>query len=369
MTSDDLPYVIPPVLRSKLRTGGITHVIKSHGHEFPAPPDTALSGLCTHLAPLWTQALDCWRMERIDPLVVADGATTPKIKDLDFVEVARTATSRAATLLAEAQVLTLSRSQVASLPDLSREEAFSTLTTERLPWEITWIEVNARPIECPVLVRVRTRFGIESDGHFVGALCRQLEDGIEVAPFFALDAGELCCPIVARFKTSFAGEEESLGLAVCAREEDGELGWRAFTASGHDVAPAEEMTAAGAGSVAAALMVLSAVNVDLGPRELVGKRQKKWNRDRHPLPHVVKVRSRVGGRGETGGGAAAGELVGSHMVRGHWMHFTKGPIFDAHPEARRHIAGLDREAVRIWRGGHVRGPKEGPLVPTVVNLR
>lgn len=356
-------------LRASLRNAETDHVLARHGYEPLAPPDPGLAGLCTHLEDLWQQSGDCWRMLRMLDVGVENGAQPFSPEDLDFTHIAHLATGNLAPHVAAARVLTLSRAQIASLPELEPTEILQTLTTERLPWEVTWIEVNARPIECPALVKVQVSSGEEAAGHFIGALCRQLSDGIEVSPVFVLGEGsELCCPLAGQFRSSFAEQGEP-GTAQCAPDAGGGYGWRGVTGPHHNLARAQEMVLMAAGDIAAALMVLSAVNVEMRPRELAGKRLKKWKRDRHPLPHVVKVRPRPGDRGAPAGAGGAGELVGSHMVRGHWMHFTKGPIFDAHPEARRWIPGLEREAVRIWRGGHVRGPQDAPAVPTVVDLR
>jgi hypothetical protein len=48
-------------------------------------------------------------------------------------------------------------------------------------------------------------------------------------------------------------------------------------------------------------------------------------------------------------------------VRGHWMHFKRGPIFNANPR-RRVIDPVHGECVRVWCPPFVKGPDDKPLV-------
>lgn len=353
-------------LATSLHHPGMTRYLKDLGASIPTAPDERLASLTNHFEPTWRQAELLWRL-----LALVDD----DISQLNWDDSLAYSTARAAEGLGEAEVLTLSEQLVSSLPDVSPQEAVAVLAEERLPWDRTWIEVSRPAHECPVIAQISFPDGDDPDAltdvRWVGALCRQRAEGIEILGITTgLNFGgpELACPAVFLAPTVPDVDPGNGGLVAYARTDDEGLDY--MTALTADNTNALMVLATNiARRVAAVLMVLSAVNVSTEHKPMHGKRLRRWNRERHPRPHVVTVRTERGSAEEGAHRGGGGELRSSHMVRGHWMHFTKGPVFDNHPEARRYIPKLECEAVRIWRGSHVRGPKDAPFVPTVINLR
>lgn len=113
-------------------------------------------------------------------------------------------------------------------------------------------------------------------------------------------------------------------------------------------------------AAATALGLLEAVNVDLEPAQLSRPARRRAARDGAKPALEVVVR--------TSHAAARQNVVPSSIdwqhrwtVRGHWKHFTKGPIFNSNP--RRHTYDPEgNPCVKVWCPPFVKGPEGKPLV-------
>lgn len=112
-------------------------------------------------------------------------------------------------------------------------------------------------------------------------------------------------------------------------------------------------------AAASALRLLEAVNVSLLPAELPRPVRRRAAREGAEIPLEVVIRT---SRRE--GALAAGHTVEwQHRwtVRGHWKHFTKGPVFNANP--RKHVYDANgNPCVRVWCPPFVKGPSDRPLI-------
>jgi hypothetical protein len=108
----------------------------------------------------------------------------------------------------------------------------------------------------------------------------------------------------------------------------------------------------------AALQLLDAVNVSLQPAHLDRSEQRRAARfGAEPAREVVIRAAR-----EHTSTAGSGGVDYQHRwtVRGHPKHYTRGSIFDANPQKRITIDGV--ECVKIWCPAFVKGPQDKPLV-------
>lgn len=115
-----------------------------------------------------------------------------------------------------------------------------------------------------------------------------------------------------------------------------------------------------------ALRLLDAVNVDLAPATLSRPVRRRGAREGAEIPLEVVIRtSRTS---STARPSVSVEWQHRWTVRGHWKHFTKGPLFNANP--RRRVFDADgREVVKVWCPPFVKGPQDKPLVLKARHVR
>lgn len=150
-----------------------------------------------------------------------------------------------------------------------------------------------------------------------------------------------------------------LGLVI-----DGDLTTTAFSDWPTDRGLREEdlredqVTRDGAAVALGALDLLRSVNVDLRPSVPAPRAHRA---EGVPGFEIV-VRQHSGARQSRGEPSA---MDWSHRweVRGHYKHFTRGPIFDANADRRVDHDG--EECVRVWCPPFVKGPDDKPFVPKV----
>lgn len=113
-------------------------------------------------------------------------------------------------------------------------------------------------------------------------------------------------------------------------------------------------------AAAACLRLLDAVNVDLEEAVLPRPERRRAVREGAKIPLEVRVRPRSGAEGATG---PSREVDWSHRwtVRGHWMHFRRGPIYNANPR-KRVVDPVHGECVKVWCPPCVKGPSDKSLV-------
>lgn len=108
-----------------------------------------------------------------------------------------------------------------------------------------------------------------------------------------------------------------------------------------------------------ALRLLEAVNVDLAPADLSRAERRRAARVGADVPLEVVIRT---SRRESAT-PSTGSVEWQHRwtVRGHWKHFTKGPVFNANSRKRVYDAA-GNECVKVWCPPFVKGPDDKPLV-------
>jgi hypothetical protein len=124
-----------------------------------------------------------------------------------------------------------------------------------------------------------------------------------------------------------------------------------------DMLRPDEHTMRGASIALASLELLKSVNVELETRPSAPKAHRAHG---VPMSEVVIRQRHMNHRSVV---SHAVEWSHRWEVRGHYKHFTKGPIFDANPD--RHIEVDGVECVRLWCPPFVKGPEDKPLVPKV----
>jgi hypothetical protein len=156
---------------------------------------------------------------------------------------------------------------------------------------------------------------------------------------------------------------------MCVLGENGDLMTSDFAAmveAGHAYAGIRETPSSdgddrtaltGASIALAALDLLKSVNVDLEEAPAAPKGHRAAG---VPSFEVVIRQNRSMRRAATSGEAPV-EWSHRWEVRGHYKHFSKGPIFDANPLKRVEHNGV--ECVRVWCPPFVKGPEDKPFVP------
>ena len=113
-------------------------------------------------------------------------------------------------------------------------------------------------------------------------------------------------------------------------------------------------------AAASALRLLEAVNVSLEEASLPRAERRRAARVGAEPSLEVVIRSSGTERTEN---AAGHSIDWQHRwtVRGHWMHFKRGRVFEANPR-KRVTDPVHGECVRVWCPPFVKGPKDKPLV-------
>lgn len=367
------------------RDRNVTRMLREHGCRVHAGPNPALVHLSEHLGEVWEETDLAWRIVQADQLKDS-GAENP-LMNTDTRRNFTTAMATGYGPIENARVITLSVDQFEMLPTASEagvDEVVRGLIAEPLPWGVTMIEVKAKRGQAPVLLVAQAGEGeSEIPIRFLGATLWREGGDLWVLPYLEMDRGfgtAIITPRAARLVKSPDPDAEqdwgqidlaAVGNMIHYASRTG-LTAKDLDPDNEDAVGSEErfcylLSLAALGKVYGALQVLSAINVTLVPKKLGGRNLKRHRREGHPVPHVVRVqkRHRAGSAEEA---EAQHRLSSQHMVRGHWMHITKGPTFEANPEARRWISELNCEAVRIWRNPHIRGPENAPVIPTTLKL-
>jgi hypothetical protein len=107
-----------------------------------------------------------------------------------------------------------------------------------------------------------------------------------------------------------------------------------------------------------ALRLLDAVNVDLAPADLSRPARRRAAREGADIALEVVIRT-----SRRDSPQSTGTIDWQHrwMVRGHWKHFSKGPVFNANPR-KRVIDAKHGECVKVWCPPFVKGPDDAPLI-------
>jgi hypothetical protein len=113
-------------------------------------------------------------------------------------------------------------------------------------------------------------------------------------------------------------------------------------------------------AAANALRLLEAVNVTLEPADLSRAATRRAGREGADIPLEVVIRT---SRRETTAPVTTGSVDWQHRwtVRGHLMHFKRGPIFNANPR-KRVDDPKHGECVIVWCPVTVKGPADKPLI-------
>jgi hypothetical protein len=113
-------------------------------------------------------------------------------------------------------------------------------------------------------------------------------------------------------------------------------------------------------AAASALRLLEAVNVTLQPAVLSRTIMRRAGREDAAIPLEVLIRTT---RAATNQSPTAGTVDWQHRwtVRGHWMHFKRGPVYNANPR-KRVLDSTHGECVKVWCPPFVKGPEGKPLV-------
>ena len=225
------------------------------------------------------------------------------------------------------------------------QEEFAAL---RLPFESVFLDFGGMDIA-----------GILGGGHLWGVIFKA-DDGVS---FNADGVHTIAYPFVTRP----GGLASVLPIALSSQRVPGKT-LAIVSESGFEGVRGEEIAEMGGLHLAdgvergvAALRWLESVNVSLQPMRLTGKAQKRAARKGQQIPLTVTVRQPK----QTSKRDPSGERANySHRfeVRGHYMHFSHGPIFDAtEPANICDVPGIG-PCRRVWCPPHVKGPQDRPLV-------
>lgn len=111
-----------------------------------------------------------------------------------------------------------------------------------------------------------------------------------------------------------------------------------------------------------ALSLLEAVNVEIQEAELSRPERRRAERTGAQPAMEVIVRHKNNQSGKTDANFAQ-SIDWQHRwtVRGHWKHFTRGPVFNANPR-KRVMDAEHGECIKIWCPPFIKGPDDKPLV-------
>jgi hypothetical protein len=112
-------------------------------------------------------------------------------------------------------------------------------------------------------------------------------------------------------------------------------------------------------AAASALRLLEAANVDVQETSL--PRAERRRAQREGAEPSLEVVIRTAARHDSSSTVQGIEWQHRWTVRGHWKHFSKGPIFDANPR-KRVLDANGSECVKVWCPPFVKGPADKPLV-------